>query len=160
MTISKAKLALRVLSRVKPGTPQVVDGFALVTGPCQLFTGATSRGYGRIGYFDHAEGRVIVLQAHRVVWEAKVGPIGEGLVLDHKCKNRTCVNVDHLEEVTVAENTDRAVELVRIRQATATHCANGHPLTKANSYSPKGTAKRRCRKCAAQAAAKYRKGKR
>jgi hypothetical protein len=127
---------------------------------CWLFTGATTKGYGRVGVTDAVTGKVKQYQAHRAVWEARNGPIPPEKVLDHLCKNKNCVNDEHIELVGKGENTDRAVEITRIRQASATTCAFGHALTAGNTYSPKGTAKRRCRKCMALAAAKYRRNRR
>lgn len=49
-------------------------------------------------------------RAHRVAWELLVGPIPDDLVLDHLCINPPCVNPDHLEPVTGAENTRRALQ--------------------------------------------------
>lgn len=59
-------------------------------------------GYGVI----HCDGRSVV--THRVMWEALVGPIPDGLELDHLCRNPNCCNPGHLEPVTHAENLRRA----------------------------------------------------
>lgn len=45
--------------------------------------------------------------AHRVAYELWVGPIPEGMELDHRCKVRACINPAHLEPVTHAENMRR-----------------------------------------------------
>ena len=64
-------------------------------------------------------------RAHRVAYEIFVGPIPEGLVLDHLCGVGHCVNPAHLEAVTQEENRRRQAE----RQ---THCRNGHELSGPN----------------------------
>jgi hypothetical protein len=118
---------------------------------CWVFTGrTTSGGYGVVGV--GTSGRV----AHRVTYEHFVGPVPDGLELDHtchtedpscaggdSCPHRRCVNPDHLEAVTPAENVRRSVA----RRPIPTHCGRGHELTSANTaISPDG--KRRCRACA------------
>lgn len=83
--------------------------------------------------------------AHRVVYERFVGPIPDGLELDHLCSNPPCVNPWHLEPVTHAENLRRGRGFAAIN-ARKTHCANGH------EYTPETTkvtdqGQRKCRVC-------------
>lgn len=63
--------------------------------------------------------------AHRVAYETQVGPIPKGLEIDHLCRNRACVNVEHMEVVTHAENMRRAFQ-------RRTHCKHGHEYTEAD----------------------------
>ena len=75
--------------------------------------------------------------AHRVAWELVNGPIPDGLTIDHLCRNRLCVNPNHMEVVTGAENSRRG--------ATKTHCLNGHDMKDAYVY-PDGH-RRECHVC-------------
>lgn len=80
--------------------------------PCWIWIyGRTGSGYG--GY---PVGRRVV-QAHRVIYEREVGPIPEGLELDHLCRVRECVNPDHLEPVTSAQNAYRSPLRTRLTAA-------------------------------------------
>jgi hypothetical protein len=115
-------------------------------GPCWLWTGAGSTGrdgYGRYKLGDH------LLQAHRIAYQWLVGPIPEGLTLDHLCRRPSCVRPDHLEPVTNRENILRGTSN-SARNARKTHCHRGHPFDEANTY-PHPSGGRDCRTCRNQA---------
>jgi hypothetical protein len=84
--------------------------------------------------------------AHRVYYERLVGPIPEGLELDHLCRNRACVNPSHLEPVTHQVNGLRGVGPCA-ENARKTHCIRGHELAGANLYVRRDTGRRQCKAC-------------
>lgn len=117
------------------------------TDACWLWLGATYNGYGR---FTISPGNQ--KKAHRFAYEALIGPIADGMTLDHLCRVRNCVNPEHLEQVTHEEN------LARI--PARTHCPRGHEYNEANAHpqiNPKtGRVTARCRTCwRERAAARY-----
>lgn len=117
--------------------PTLADRIEVV-GDCWLWQGTISqKGYAALWW----DGKMRV--AHRVIWEGLVGPIPEGLTLDHLCRVHNCVNPDHLEPVTNAENTRRGWRKNRWQ------CRNGHELTPENVYIWRGA--RICRTCSKQA---------
>lgn len=63
--------------------------------------------------------------AHRFAWWVFRGAIPKGLQIDHLCRNRGCVNPDHMEPVTIKENVLRGVGTSAINKRK-THCKNGH----------------------------------
>lgn len=82
---------------------------------------------------------------HRVAYELFVGPIGDGLHIDHLCRNRICCNPDHLEPVTVRENNLRG-EGLAAQESQRTHCPRGHEYTPENTRISKHN-ERNCRAC-------------
>ncbi len=97
------------------------------TKTCWIWTGTkkNSRGGPYYGVTSWTTRNAI---AHRVAYELLRGPIPPGLTLDHLCRRTLCVNPDHLEPVTSAENTRRGGNAVK------THCPWGHPYGGNNLY--------------------------
>ena len=96
----------------------------------------TPDGYGRMSWHDGDIG------AHRLSWILAHGmPVPDGLVIDHLCRVRHCVNPAHLEAVTQQLNLRRGVGT----NAAKTHCPSGHEYTDANTYRACG--RRLCRTC-------------
>lgn len=130
----------RLESRMAPGP-----------GGCLLYTGTLNNmGYGQIG----VDGSTRL--AHRAIYELQVGPIPAGMFLDHTCHNqdraclggpsclhRRCINVDHLEPVTGAENTRRGKSWAI--NGAKRHCPQGHPYDEENTHVYDG--RRYCRAC-------------
>lgn len=109
------------------------------TDTCWLWTASTRYGYGRFMLADQR-----LAMAHRWSYEHHVGPIPDGLQIDHLCRNRACVNPDHLEPVTHGVNNTR--------RPIPTACPAGHAYTEANAYlyAKRPTslrATRQCREC-------------
>lgn len=126
-----------------------VSGYRPDLSPCWLWTGKPEvKGYGRF-HVRVENGRPVRIMAHRFAYEEANGPIPEGLVLDHLCRTRLCVNPYHLEAVTQEENTRRGLahELNKVNHQTAkTHCPRNHPYDEANTYID-SQGGRRCRAC-------------
>lgn len=115
---------------------------SVAPGLCWEWTGAkTSGGY---GHFWVNPVRVV---CHRYAYEQLVGQIPEGLQLDHLCRNRACVNPNHLEPVTQQVNILRGFSIATSNRLK-THCPKGHPYSAENTYIHPKNNGRICRTCA------------
>jgi len=104
------------------------------------------KGYIKNGYGVFNPGSLGPKQAHKLAWEDVRGEVPNGLVLDHLCRTRACVNPEHLEIVTIRENVLRG-EGYSALKARQTHCKNGHEFKGGNLVIRKKTGHRSCRKC-------------
>lgn len=100
-----------------------------------------SKGYGRIWLDGKPR------PAHRVSYQHFIGPIEEGMTIDHLCRVRCCINPQHLEAVTSRVNTLRGIGVTSINNKK-THCNHGHEFSEANTYHLGGNMNwRECRAC-------------
>jgi hypothetical protein len=122
------------------------------SGDCWEWTAAKNpSGYGVIMIRSR---RKAPYRAHRVAWELLVGEISDGLQLDHLCRNRACVNPDHLEPVTNAENGYRGSGKAGRSYVRPTRCKHDHVFDEVNTYTYRGV--RHCRQCVRDRGASYR----
>lgn len=124
---------------------QLVDRFWSRTkkqGSCLIWTGHIDKdGYGKFSI------REKVWYAHRFAYTLTKGNIPNGLNLDHLCRNRACINPNHLEAVTHLINVKRGN--AGLHERIKTHCRQGHKYSKKNTRYAKenGFIKRVCRTC-------------
>lgn len=141
------------MSKPGPKARPVFDRFIEKTKPgdndCIVWT-ASGNGAG-YGAMFIAKGKRVL--AHRWAYEYYVGPIPEGLTIDHLCRNRACVNVDHLEAVPHRVNTLRGTSPTAVN-ATKTHCPEGHAYDEQNTSAP-ASGSRECRACRREQSREY-----
>ncbi len=100
-----------------------IPEYAPHLGKCWIWTGAQDKGYGIVRI--HPQN----YKAHRISYTLLIGTIPEGLMLDHLCRNPSCVNPEHLEPVTNSINVMRGV-----RKTNVTHCPYRHEYSIDNTY--------------------------
>lgn len=127
-----AALRCRVCWKYREGWEERDMGYET---PCWIWLRHKDRwGYGKLRK-ESPDGHWL---AHRRYYEWHVGPIPEGMTIDHLCRVKACVNPAHMEPVPSAENTRRASRL-------RTHCKHGHPYDETNTRYQGG--RRWCRIC-------------
>lgn len=109
---------------------------------CIEWTGRIDRyGYGQ---FRPGGRETTNMGAHRWAYSHFVGTIPDGFQIDHLCRNRACVNPEHLEAVTPRENVMRSLNPPSLN-AKKTHCVRGHPFSDENTDIRRGG--RVCKTC-------------
>lgn len=122
---------------------------------CLMWTGRlTSCGYGSVTIMQ-AGYPVATFSAHKVSYELARGRVPDGLVLDHLCRNRACIEPSHMEPVSQRENIMRSPIAQGALNAAKTHCAQGHEYSPENTYlyvsgPPRATTMRVCKTCRAE----------
>lgn len=125
---------------------QYVDKTA---GGCWRWTGGASHGYGTF-MVGRADGSYAQVGAHRFAYQLASGPVPDGLVLDHLCRNKWCVRPTHLEPVTQQTNVLRGDATFK-----AATCRRGHQYDGENTYiTPTGN--RQCKTCRRVTMARHR----
>lgn len=117
------------------------DGFAT---PC-VYSRLRPRSSGYVRVKLPSGPPVKEMGLHRVMYLAYVGPVPDGLVLDHLCRNRACINPWHLEPTTQGENVYRGASLWA-ENKRKTHCKRGHPFAGYNLFT-RHDGRRVCRAC-------------
>lgn len=121
---------------------KVMRNFTVNEAGCWIWSmGISFYGYGQIKWKREQK------PAHRASWEVLRGPIPAGLQIDHLCRNRACINPDHLEPVTQRVNGLRGFGM-GAQNARKTHCKQGHAFSGENVEIRKDNGGgRRCKIC-------------
>lgn len=140
------ELWARAFSRLEMPVLESID---FANDGCWLWLGAIDQD----GYASRYTHRM-----HRAIYETLIGPIAEGLVTDHLCRVRRCVNPNHIEPVSNRVNVLRGTG-ISAANARKGHCKNGHEFTPENTYvyTRKGRPpERACAECRRENVRRYR----
>ena len=129
---------------------RALESYAVDAAGCHISTYSTaSHGYAQIGWNEPGVKRSTMTLCHRAAWVATTGEqIPSGMTVDHTCKNRRCVNPEHLRLLSNFENARRTSG----RDWPLGQCINGHP----NSELVKHAGKWKCRICENEWQRRYR----
>lgn len=120
-------MALTLVARIKKNSIKSANG-------CWDWQGyTTASGYGVSEYGSRSKNTRVRTTAHRISYIAYKGEIPDGYQIDHLCRNRACVNPEHLEAVTPSVNVRRSDAHYKKQQAR-THCPQGHEYNEENTY--------------------------
>lgn len=126
--------------RGKTAVERLHESYAVDVNGCWVWQRPLNwAGYGQMAFDGQRH------TAHRAAYLLLVGPVPDGMDLDHLCRNRACVNPDHMEPVTRSENLRRGESGGWRRQLTA--CPKGHPYDETNTYHRRDRLGRECREC-------------
>lgn len=151
-TIGRPDLSVQKRARMHPSERIRKHTEVIPESGCHEWRGrVSSAGYGVITVVQSGY-QTRTFSAHKAAFELSRGRVPEGMVLDHLCRNRICVNPDHLEVVTQRENVMRSPIAPGALNAAKTHCAQGHEFTPENTYlyqqkPPRTSLVRICRSC-------------
>lgn len=136
--MSDLTVVARLLAKIDKDGP--LPKWAPFLGPCWIWAGKPkAEGYGTFTVERRPE------YAHRASYVIHRGPIPDGLVIDHLCRVRICVNPAHLEPITRHENFVRGIRAIHPEHGT--HCAQGHEWNDENTYWNPARTQRHCRVC-------------
>jgi hypothetical protein len=126
---------------VRSDLPRRLLNYVVDANGCHVWQGACNKaGYGQIKINGKQVG------VHIVSYEFYVGPVPDGLTIDHTCENHPCMNPVHLEPVTLQVNILRTSTTMAAINAAKTHCPRNHPYSGDNlMHNKKGG--RLCRIC-------------